>query len=164
MSVNFDKAIPVILNHEGGYVNNPNDPGGETNYGICKRSYPNVDIKNLTKEGAIEIYHRDFWLAIYDRIIESLIATKTFDMGVNMGTVTTHKIVQRAAGVSDDGVFGEGTLAAVNGIELATLLDKIKSEQSQHYLNLIERNPKLEVFKNNWLSRADWPKNDTYIA
>jgi len=57
----WERVGRSILRHEGGYVNNPNDPGGETKYGISKRSYPNVDIKNLTPEQALEIYHRDFW-------------------------------------------------------------------------------------------------------
>ena len=56
MLVNFDEIIEVVLHHEGGYVNDPKDPGGETNFGIAKRSHPDVDIKNLTKEGAKDIY------------------------------------------------------------------------------------------------------------
>ena len=52
MLVKFDEIIEVVLHHEGGYVNDPKDPGGETNFGIAKRSHPDVDIKNLTKDGA----------------------------------------------------------------------------------------------------------------
>ena len=69
MDERFRKAIEVILKYEGGYVNDPNDLGSETNFGISKRSYPNVDIKNLTKEQAIEIYHRDWWVRYeYDKM------------------------------------------------------------------------------------------------
>lgn len=50
-----------MINREGVYVNDPYDPGGETKYGICKRSYPNLNIKELTLEEAKKIYHRDFW-------------------------------------------------------------------------------------------------------
>ena len=57
----FDASMNFVLRHEGGYVWNPNDPGGETNFGISKKSYPNIDIKNLTKEGATEIYRTDYW-------------------------------------------------------------------------------------------------------
>ena len=57
----FNEIIEVVLEHEGGYVNDPTDLGGETNFGITKRFYPDVDIKNLTKEGAKEIYKRDYW-------------------------------------------------------------------------------------------------------
>jgi len=61
MLVNFDEIIEVVLHHEGGYVNDPKDPGGETNFGIAKRSHPDVDIKNLTKDGAKEIYKEHYW-------------------------------------------------------------------------------------------------------
>ena len=57
----FRIFIERLLSHEGGYVNDPRDPGGETQWGISKRSYPSVNIKALTREGAIEIYRRDFW-------------------------------------------------------------------------------------------------------
>ena len=57
----FEQAVSVIFKHEGGYANNPNDPGQETNWGISKRSYPEEDIYNLTKERAKHIYLRDYW-------------------------------------------------------------------------------------------------------
>jgi len=57
----FDEIIDLTLEHEGGYVHDPKDLGGETNFGIAKRFYPDVDIKNLTKEGAKEIYRKDYW-------------------------------------------------------------------------------------------------------
>ena len=53
MLTDFNDIIEVVLHHEGGYVNDPKDPGGETNFGIAKRSHPDVDIKNLTKEWEI---------------------------------------------------------------------------------------------------------------
>ena len=62
MLTRFDDIIKVVLKHEGWYVNDPVDPGGETNFGIAKRSHPDVDIKNLTEEGAKEIYYQDYWM------------------------------------------------------------------------------------------------------
>ncbi len=61
MEENFEKAMTFIFKWEGGYVNDGNDPGGETNFGISKRAYPNLDIKNLTKDEAKQIYYRDYW-------------------------------------------------------------------------------------------------------
>lgn len=88
MDTKFDKAIKVVLAHEGGYVNDPNDLGGETNFGISKRSYPTVDIKNLTREQAVEIYRGDWWERYRYGDIEDLdVATKVFDLAVNMGPV-----------------------------------------------------------------------------
>ena len=61
MLTTFDEIIEITLHHEGGYVHDPKDLGGETNFGIAKRFYPDVDIKNLTKEGAKDIYKKDYW-------------------------------------------------------------------------------------------------------
>jgi len=66
MTIDFDTAFTRLLGHEGGYTNNPADPGGETNWGICKRSYPLLDIKNLTREQAAGIYYKDFWQPLAD--------------------------------------------------------------------------------------------------
>jgi lysozyme family protein len=82
----FNISIETILTNEDGYVFNPNDPGGETNYGISKRAYPNLDIKNLTRDAAKEIYRRDFWR--YDSIVNQDVATKIFDIGANQGPIT----------------------------------------------------------------------------
>ena len=79
----------LIDNWEGGYVDDPQDPGGETKYGISKRSYPNEDIKNLTRDKAIEIYYRDFWqLYDLDKIGDLQMRAKVFNMGVLMGPKT----------------------------------------------------------------------------
>lgn len=85
MDKNFDRAIAFVLKHEGGYVNNPQDPGGETNFGISRRAYPNVDIKNLTKERVVEIYKKDYWDAANCGEIDWPFDIIMFDTAVNMG-------------------------------------------------------------------------------
>lgn len=159
MSEKFEKAIKVILRHEGGYARNPADPGGETNFGISKRSYPHLDIRGLTEAEAIEIYRRDFWLPIYDRIGSDIICTKIFDMAVNMGHNQAHKLVQRAVGVTDDGVFGKRTLAAVNDTEPEVVLRHIKAQAEAFYRTLVRNNARLKEFLPGWLARANWPRN-----
>jgi lysozyme family protein len=80
----WERVADSIIGHEGGYVNHPTDPGGETNWGISKRSYPHVDIKNLTREQALEIYREDYW----DYIPEDLpdvVRWFAFDCAVNHG-------------------------------------------------------------------------------
>ena len=57
----FEDCIDKVLEHEGGYVNDPNDLGGETNFGVSKKAYPDLDIKNLTRDEAKEIYRKDYW-------------------------------------------------------------------------------------------------------
>jgi len=112
-TVTFQIAFDRLIGNEGGYVNNPADPGGETNWGISKRSYPDLDIKSLTRDGAKVIYLRDFWNAGKMDQFDGVIAFQTFDIAVNSGIQTAIRMLQRAAGVADDGSVGPITLAAV---------------------------------------------------
>ena len=87
----FDKIIEFTLKYEGGYVNDPDDPGGETRFGISKRSYPNVDIKNLTIEEAKKIYKRDYYDAVDFGIMDEKTKNALFDTAVNCGVGTARK-------------------------------------------------------------------------
>ena len=80
----WDAAITSLLKHEGGYVNNPVDPGGETNWGVSKRSYPHLDIKNLTREQAVAIYERDYWSQVPESLSDS-VRWFAFDICVHSG-------------------------------------------------------------------------------
>lgn len=102
----FDLSFDRLLGHEGGYVNNPADPGGETNWGISKRSYPQLDIKKLTRNQAKEIYRRDFWDRINAGTLHDGVAHQLFDFAVNSGIETSVRYFQRALGVADDGHWG----------------------------------------------------------
>ena len=90
----FQKAIPKLLVLEGGYVNNLDDRGGETKFGITKRTYPNLDIPNLKIEDAIEIYKRDFW--IFDDVSSQEIADKLFDIAANASVRAGTALLQRS--------------------------------------------------------------------
>ncbi len=85
MITTFNEAIERVLKHEGGYVNDPTDKGGETNYGISKRAYPDLDIKNLTKEDAKKIYYQDYWLKSYADQLPIDVRYIHFDTAINMG-------------------------------------------------------------------------------
>lgn len=151
----FDKAILSVLEHEGGYCNVPQDPGGETNYGICKRNYPQLDIKSLTKTSAINIYRADYWRGYYDEMPYA-IAAKVFDMAVNMGHSRASKILQKALHITADGVIGKQTLAAVNSADVQTLLDNITKEQAAYYKAIVDKRPASNIFMAGWLNRANW--------
>ena len=103
--ITFLTSVNRVLGHEGNYVNNPNDPGGETNWGISKRSYPQLDIRNLSREDAIAIYERDFWNPIKLSVPDS-VKYQMFDFAVNSGIDNSIRALQRAIGVSDDGHWG----------------------------------------------------------
>lgn len=116
----FDTAIAQLMQHEGGYINDPDDPGGETKYGISARVYPDLDIKRLEMSDAIAIYRRDYWIAPKISCIDDpALAVKIFDLGVNIGTGHAARILQMAANLFGaalmvDGQIGEKTLAWVN--------------------------------------------------
>jgi lysozyme family protein len=118
----FDDMFTRLLGHEGGYVNDPQDPGGETNWGISKRSYPHVDIRNMTREKARDIYYQDFWLPLNGDQLHDGVAWQLFDFAVNSGIGTAIRAYQRALGVADDGHFGPVSLAAAKA---ATETDQI---------------------------------------
>lgn len=155
----FEDAIAFTLPHEGGYVCHPLDPGGETNFGITKKSYPDLDIKNLTEQKAAEIYKRDFWPPDYYRINSQAIANKLFDLGVNMGQRPAIKLLQSACNecgemVVVDGTFGNITLNAINSADSVLLLTAFKKNAVGHYQHLVAVNPKLSCFLVGWCKRA----------
>lgn len=110
----FDLAFDRLLGSEGGYVNDPRDPGGETNWGISKRAYPHLDIRHLTRDGAKAIYLRDFWTRIHADELYDGVAFQTFDFAVNSGIETAVRLLQRALGVADDGYWGLASRAAAD--------------------------------------------------
>jgi lysozyme family protein len=155
MGSSFDLAIPTILRREGGYVWDASDAGGETNFGISKRSYPNLDIKNLTSADASAIYKRDWWdIFGYGRILEQRIATKILDMAVNLGSRMAHKVAQEAAGCTVDGVLGPESIKALNDAQAAPLLCRIQDLQAVRYRNIVSDHPEDAKFLAGWLARA----------
>ena len=127
--MNFQDAFDRLIGHEGGYVNNPDDPGGETNWGISKRSYPNIDIKNLTRDGAKAIYLRDFWNRIKGDKLYDGVAYQLFDFAVNSGIETAVRYFQRAIGVADDGHWGPLSQAAADAMSETDSLMLINAER-----------------------------------
>ena len=110
----FSTIIKMVLEHEGGYVNHPNDPGGETKYGISKRAYPDIDIAAITEEDAEEIYYRDYFSRIKGDDLPSSVACVVLDYGVNSGISRASKALQSACGITNgDGIIGPHSLNAV---------------------------------------------------
>mgnify|MGYP000869582927 CR=1 FL=1 len=156
----FQYAVEVVLRHEGGYVNDPRDPGGETKYGISKRSYPHLDIANLTRADAIAIYYRDWWQRYgYDRLQDEAVATKVFDMAVNMGPSTAHRLLQEALvflgyPVAVDGIIGPQTIGATNKADPKRLLQLLRWRAAEHYYRIAAQRTQSQAFLMGWLTRA----------
>lgn len=148
--MSFETAIERVLTSEGGYVNNPDDPGGETRYGIAKRSYPSVDIRALTREAAIEIYRRDFWQRVQGDDLPRQFAFQALDAAVNHGVGNAVRWMQRAAGVADDGNFGPVTLAAVKRCEPCDLVLLFNAQRLRFYTKLRT----FDAFGRGWTNRV----------
>ena len=151
-SFKFEKAFKYVIYNEGGYVNDPSDLGGETKYGISKRSYPHLDIKNLTLEQAKKIYLCDYWLkGKFEQISDDTLATQLFDLSVNLGIKAETIVLQRAL---RDGLLGPITLSATNNADPQALLAAMKSEAAGYYRLIAARNPQQQKFLSGWLRRA----------
>lgn len=121
-SVRFDACLPVILKHEGGYVNHPADPGGATNRGITIGTLSNwlgrpatkQEVRDLTAETAAAIYHARYWLPVRGDALGPGLDLAVFDYAVNSGPQRAVRDLQAVLGVAQDGVIGPVTLAAVS--------------------------------------------------
>ena len=164
-SIAFKTAFDELMILEGGYINDSLDKGGETKYGICKKSYPDLDIVNLTVDDAKIIYYRDFWNKYdYDTILDSRIAKKVFHMTVNAGAKQSHLILQRAlraTGILDQTSISDTTLDSnINLIRYCNIVDSnllsaaLRSELAGFYRLVIKNNPTQEKFRNSWMKRA----------
>ena len=115
----FDDAFDKLIGHEGGYVYDPRDPGGETKYGISKRAYPDLNIQSLTLDQAKAMYRKDYWDKLRLQELPEAIRYSLFETAVNAGIKQAVTLLQRAAGVAEDGVIGRVTIAEANcGITL----------------------------------------------
>ncbi len=151
----FDKAIENTLKHEGGYVNDSSDNGGETNFGISSKSYPNIDIKNLTMDEAKYIYQRDYWNKLNADTIESQsVANALFDTAVNMGVSTSAKLIQKILEVKEDGAIGKITLKKLNEVDEKLLLSEFKIEKIKRYALLVKKRPANKKFLLGWINRT----------
>lgn len=142
----FDILIGIILKNEGGYVNDPDDIGGETKFGISKRSYPNLDIRNLTREQAKEIYKKDFFVPmevekVYNDTNSLNLALQYFDYGINSG-------IQRSKNTLIEAL----KIKAKQG---GSIVKIFKDLRKQYYNYLAENNPKYKKFLQGWINRVD---------
>ena len=143
------QSIRNVIKHEGGYVNHPKDPGGETKFGITKRSYPNMDIARITEEDAIIIYNRDYWARIKGDELPEDVANFVLDSAVNMGVSRAVKFLQTACGVNADGIIGPATIKAAHNT--VGVLEKMADIRRNFYKSLST----FPTFGKGWMRRVD---------
>lgn len=159
----FDGVKSALLAAEGDYSNDPDDPGGETHWGVSKRSYPNLDIRNLTFEDACtKVYFPDFW-KIYglSEINPQKVANNLFLALINMNPPDAIKCLQRALNAIStngsflvDGRLGPQTVRGINNCQQMWLIDRFRIELSLYYLSVVNAHPKELKFLKGWIGRA----------
>lgn len=145
MKSNIEKALEFVLiwevgprpKIEGGYTNDPDDPGGETKWGISKRAYPDLDIANLTLEDAIEIYRKDYWNPCNCDNLDWPLACAVFDTAVNCG-------VKRAK-------LWLGYCKLTDSYDLNYFMNL----RIMHYIQISDKNPSLKKYKKGWMNRVN---------
>ena len=158
MQKNYDKCLKAILHHEGGYVNHPKDPGGETNLGVTKRVYEEhggtKDMKDLTVEDVAPIYKKGYWDKMKGDDLPSGLDLCVFDFGVNAGPGRSAKYLQTMIGTVADGGIGPNTLKAVaNYVEEVGLEQAVENFQKARQ-GYYEKLSTFDTFGKGWTRRV----------
>jgi lysozyme family protein len=157
---NYKKCLETILHHEGGYVNHPKDPGGETNMGVTKRVYEEwggtKDMKDLTFEDVAPIYKKNYWDRVKGDNLSSGLDLCIFDFGVNAGTGRAAKFIQKMIGVTADGGIGPQTLRALGIYEeevggVAEVIKEYQIKRQEYYESLST----FKTFGRGWTRRVN---------
>lgn len=134
--LDYNAVFDRLIDHEGGYVNNPDDPGGETKFGISKRSYPHLNIKALTIDDARQIYKDDFWNKIHADKLPDGVAYQLMDFAINSGPRTAIVHLQLAISVVADGYWGPISQARLDSLTESDLIMRILAARIDFMVNL----------------------------
>ncbi|WP_336142431.1 glycoside hydrolase family 108 protein [Acinetobacter sp. 102] len=153
MNKTFQTALKRVLQHEGGYINHPSDPGGETNYGITKATARNYgytgSMKNIPMSVVEKIYKQQYWDAMKCDDFEFAIAFHMFDAAVNHGLLNARKIIQRTVKVKDDGIIGAVSIAAIRKTPQCLFVFSFHAERISFYTRIST----FPTFGKGWMSR-----------
>ena len=165
MKDNFSSSFELLLKHEGGYVNHPDDPGGRTNHGITQRVYEKFlgedvteeEMKDMPLEDVFSIYKDDYWDRVRGDELPSGVDLCVFDWAVNSGVSQASKALQRVLGVLDDGIIGSRTVAAAYRQEnQAVVIEAISQKREDFYRSL----GTFDTFGRGWLRRNDETRDE----
>lgn len=146
----FDKAFAAIIGVEGGYVNDPRDPGGETKYGITKRDHPGAFVGGPpTVDLAKAIYLEEYWRPAHCDDLPWPLNLLLFDCAVNQGVGTAVKLLQKAVGTAQDGILGKNSLVAIARADQDELCAMFMADRALRYIGT--RN--FDAFGRGWFKR-----------
>lgn len=158
----FKLALKYTLKWEGGYVNHPNDKGGATNKGVTTATYnsyrqrkglPIQSVQKITQAEVEEIYYDGYWKSAHCSDYELPLALALFDTAINFGVRRAIMILQRSLGVTQDGVMGPMSLAALAKQDQRLLAVKLCNVRIQRRYEIVAKNPSQRVFLQGWLNR-----------
>ncbi len=150
--MNFKQSVQIMIAREGGLVDDPDDPGKITKYGISLASHPELGaegIKNLTQAQASAIYRSEFWDAIRCGDFPGYLRMAVFDFAVNSGPVTAVRHLQRALAVTVDGIVGPETLKAARDAEPRAIMKAYAKER----VRFLFQNPLIGKYGRGWIGR-----------
>jgi lysozyme family protein len=154
----FGRALPLVLRHEGGYVDHPKDPGGATNLGVTTgtlstwlgRKATKAEVKALKPASVAPIYERNYWKAARCDDLPAGVDYAVFDFAVNSGVARSVMALQRAVGVADDGEIGPITLRAVRNTDPQVLIKRLCTDR----LSFLTRLSTWKTFGKGWMARV----------
>ena len=157
MKGNFERALSMVLRHEGGFVNHPHDSAGMTNKGITKKVYDaymgkittEQEMKDMPDNHVAEIYKKQYWDRVNADKLASGLDISVFDWAVNSGCGRAVKALQKCVGVKQDGGLGPITLKSVYEHDAEELIEMIAIERETFYRKL----KTFEHFGKGWLKR-----------
>ena len=166
MNSNFNQCLALVLKNEGGYVNNPKDPGGRTNLGVTQKVWEMYvghpvtedDMRTLGPADVAPLYKSEYWNKIRGDDLPEGVDYAVFDMAVNSGINRAIKILQKAVGVTVDGAIGPNTLAAVKEINARDLATMICEER----LAFLQSLSIYDTFGKGWSRRVSEVENTAF--
>jgi len=158
MKENWETAFQMVLNHEGGFVNNPKDPGGMTNLGVTKKVWEEFvgrevderEMRALTPDAVKPLYKKNYWDKIKGDQLPSGVDYAAYDLAVNSGVGRAAKYLQQIAGVPADGLIGPQSIEAINACPAEEVVDALCDMR----LDFLKRLPTWNTFGKGWERRV----------
>ena len=162
MQNNFERSLALVLQHEGGYVNHPSDPGGRTNLGVTQRVWEQyvghpvdeAEMRSLTKEMVSPLYRKEYWDAVHGDKLPCGADYLAFDFAVNAGSFRCVKTIQRALNITADGVIGPVTVKAIQDTNAEDFINNFSAAKESFYRGLTT----FPTFGKGWLNRVEEAK------